>query len=82
MTAMQRRVMARPPLPRADVEDRAQVRAKSLSFRANLEAAVLARTHSQSCGVCGSVQVWTGSLDEWLSKSAAWVDVHDCVAVA
>jgi len=83
MTALTRRLMAKKPLPAAEVADRIQVRNASAAFesstRAQLEAAITSRTWSQSCEVCGSVQIFNGSRDEWLSKSAAWVDVHPCI---
>jgi len=86
VTRMARRVQARPPLSAADVEDRKLVRAESAVFesstRAQLEAAIAGRTWDQSCASCGSVLIFTGSLDGWLSKSMAWDDVHDCEAVA
>ena len=86
MTAMQRRVMSRPALPAADVAGRIQVRNASAAFesstRAQLEAAITSRTWSQGCAECGSVLTFHGSLAEWLSKSAAWPDVHECEAVA
>lgn len=84
MTALQRRLNAPKPLPATDVADRIQVRSASATFesstRAQLEAAIASRTWSQGCEVCGSVQMFTGSLDEWLSKSAAWDESHECIA--
>lgn len=84
MTRSQRRRNAPKPLPAAEVADRAMVRSASAAFesstRAQLEAAIACRTWSQGCAECGSVQVFHGSLDEWLSKSAAWDESHECIA--
>lgn len=85
MTRLSRRVMATKPLPRAEVEDRAQVRAESSSPVSMLRAELSrgSRTWSQGCAECGSVLTFHGSLEDWLSKSAAWDDVHRCdVAVS
>ena len=79
MSAMQRRVMHRDPLPAADVADRTQIRNASATFessyRAQLEAAIASRTWYQ----CGTVYVFHGSLAEWLDVSAAFDETHECV---
>ena len=89
MTRMQRRVMSRPPLSAADVEDRKLVLVQSQEFEASPAAQLAAtadrlgiREWSQSCSRCGSVLVFHGTIDTWIDRAITFDDTHVCGGVA
>lgn len=84
MTAAARRRNAPRPLPAAEVRDRAMVRAESAAFEssplAQLAATAGVREWSQGCSDCGTVVVFTGTLDDWIDRAIAFDDTHVCDA--
>lgn len=35
---------------------------------------------TRSCSHCGSVLIFHGTDDDWLTKSITWDDTHECAA--
>lgn len=84
MNAAARRRNSPRPLPASEVTAREMVRAESAAFesspRAQLAATAGVREWSQECSDCGTVVVFTGTLDDWIYRAITFDDSHVCDA--